>query len=79
MKERRTGSDARNVAMDELRADQLARVLGGQIYLTDGQVWVVVIDRSDGRVVVLTETSVDEYADWKAFKAGHCYASIQLS
>jgi hypothetical protein len=64
--------------MDELKADKLADELGGQAYRIDEDIWVVVIDRRDGRLVVLTDCSVDEYADWQAFKSGRCFATIRL-
>jgi hypothetical protein len=64
--------------MDELKADLLARTLGGQAYVTDDDAWVVVIDRRDGKVVILTDESVEEYADWQAFKAGHRDSAIRI-
>ncbi len=78
MSERGSVVKGRRDTMDELKADLLARTLGGQAYVTDDDAWVVVIDRLDGKVVVLTDEAVEEYADWKAFKAGRRDASIVI-
>ena len=68
----------RKTMMDELAADKIASVLGGLGYLTDENEWVVILNRSDGRVVIISDMSVDEYADWEAYKAGHCFDSIKI-
>jgi hypothetical protein len=64
--------------VDQLKAERLSEALGGQAYRTDEDLWVVAIDRSDGRVVVISDRSVEEYADWKAFKAGRCEVAINI-
>ena len=43
-----------------------------------GGEWIVIFERPDGRLVVLSDTAVDEYGDRASFEAGHCYASISL-
>ncbi len=65
--------------MDIAEAREIAEILGGeadQPEEADG--WLVRIDRPDGRVVVLSESAVEEYADRDAMASGHCYASISL-
>ena len=66
--------------MDHRQADEIAEALGGKAVRIEGVDvdWIVVVERPDGRFVVVTETSVDEYGDHDAYKAGHCYASISL-
>ena len=66
--------------MDHRQADEIADALGGSaVRIEDVDVdWIVVVERPDGRIVVVTETPVDEYGDWEAYQAGHCYASISL-
>lgn len=69
--------------MDHHKANQVADALGGIAVRGEdaslpGSEWVVIFDRPDGRVVVLSETSVDEYGDRDAFHAGQCYATISL-
>ena len=80
MVERNSVMNERKTVMDEWTADTLAKTLGGQSYLTDENIWFVVIKMErDNVVVVITDVSVDEYADWEAFKAGQCYASVRIS
>jgi hypothetical protein len=65
--------------MSDLRAKEIAEVLGGEPVQTDGESWLVIFERLDGRIVTLSETSVEEYYDRAAFEAGRCYSSISLS
>jgi hypothetical protein len=69
--------------MDHRLADTLADALGGvavrgEEVAARGGEWIVIFERPDGRLVVLSDTSVDEYGDREAFEAGHCYATISL-
>jgi hypothetical protein len=64
--------------MDDMDADRLARLHGGEPYESADATWLVVLRRDEGRVVILTDTSVDEYEDWEAFEQGSCDASIRL-
>ena len=65
--------------MSDLRAKEIAEVLGGEAIQTDDGKWLVVFERPDGRVVTLSETTVEEYYDRAAFEAGRCYSCISLS
>ena len=65
--------------MSDLRAKEIAEVLGGEPLQTDDGKWLVVFERPDGRVVTLSETAVEEYYDQAAFEAGRCYSCISLS
>ena len=65
--------------MSDLNAREIAQVLGGEPIQTEDEAWLVVIERPDGRIVTLSETSVEEYYDRDAFEAGRCYSSISLS
>jgi len=69
--------------MDRRQADEIAFALGGAPVRSPkdpdgGGEWLVMIERSDGRLVVITDTSVDEYCDHAAYEAEHCYATIDL-
>jgi hypothetical protein len=66
-------------SMSDLSAKEIAEVLGGEPVQTEDEGWLVVFERPDGRVVTLSETSVEEYYDRAAFEAGRCYSSISLS
>ncbi len=65
--------------MSDLNARDIALVLGGEPIQTADEGWIVLIERPDGRIVTLSETSVEEYYDRDAFEAGRCYSSISLS
>jgi hypothetical protein len=62
-------------------AKEISEVLGGDPVqaVEEDEGWLVVFERPDGRVVTLSETSVEEYYDRAAFEAGRCYSSISLS
>lgn len=56
--------------MDEEKAEALATLLGGETWQSGGDVWLVLIRRSDGRIVAISEEVVCEYADEEAPGAG---------
>ena len=66
-------------AMSDLNAKEIAEMLGGEPVQTEDEGWLVVLERPDGRIVTLSETSVEEYYDRAAFEAGRCYSSISLT
>jgi hypothetical protein len=65
--------------MNDLRAKEVADILGGEPFQVEDGSWLVVIERPDGRVVALSDTSVEEYYDRAAFEAGRCYSCISLT
>jgi hypothetical protein len=65
--------------MSDLRAKEIAAALGGEPFQTEDQGWLVLFQRSDGRVVALSDTAVEEYYDRDAFEAGRCYSCISLT
>jgi hypothetical protein len=66
-------------AMNDLRAKEVAEVLGGEPFQVEDGSWLVVFERPDGRVVALSETSVEEYYDRADFEAGRCFSCISLT
>ena len=64
--------------MSDQIAREIAEILGGEPVQTEDDGWLVLIERPDGRVVTLSQTSVEEYPDRGAFEAGRCYCSITL-
>jgi hypothetical protein len=65
--------------MDSHTAREIAAMLDGEACQLENETWVVVIARADGRVVTLSETSVEEYPDREAVAKGRCYACISLT
>ncbi len=64
--------------MTESEAQALADVLGGSVWDSGGGIQLVVIERSDGRVVAVSEEIVCEYADRDALTQGRPSNSITL-
>jgi hypothetical protein len=65
--------------MSDLNAKEIAEMLGGEPVQTEDEGWLVVLERPDGRIVTLSETSVEEYYDRASFEARRCYSSISLT
>jgi hypothetical protein len=65
--------------MEQKQAELLARVVGGDAWQSGGGVWVVTINREDGRVVVFSGEAVCEYEDDEAFDQGRALNTILLT
>lgn len=69
--------------MNRRDAVAIADVLGGEAVQVEDQAgaeecWAVEIERPDGRLVVVTNQAVEEFADRAAQVRGRCYAAIRL-
>lgn len=69
--------------MSHQTAKGIAEAIGGEVIRgeddPDGEpVWLVRIEREDGRLVVISDKSVDEFYDPEAVAQGRCYLSISL-
>ncbi len=64
--------------MDEQQAAVVAEALGGETWQSGGDIWLVLLHRSDGRVVAMSEDVVCEYADDDALESGQASISIVL-
>jgi len=64
--------------MDEQQATTIATALGGETWQSGGGIWLVRLERADGRLVVLSDEVVCEYPDEEAFDRGQAAASIVL-
>jgi len=56
----------------------MARVLGGDVWQSGGDIGLVLIRRPDGHIVALTDESVCEYSDEEAIGAQQPLNSIIL-
>lgn len=65
--------------MSEKQAEALAMLLGGEPWQSGGDIWLVMVRRSDGHVVVFSGDVVCEYEDEEAFEASRPHASILLA
>ena len=41
--------------MDEEKAEALAKLLGGETWQSGGNLWLVILKRSDGKVVAISD------------------------
>jgi hypothetical protein len=65
--------------MDEEKAEALAKLLGGETWQSGGNVWLVLIRRTDGKIVAISDEVVCEYANEEALAEGRVGASIYLT
>ena len=54
--------------MDEIQAKAVAEILGGQPWQSGGGIWLAVKERSDGKLVVISDEVVCEYESEKSFE-----------
>ncbi|MFC2076822.1 hypothetical protein ACFLT7_07050 [candidate division KSB1 bacterium] len=64
--------------MDEESAQSVAEAIGGDPWNSGGNIWLVLCNRSDGKLVVVTNEAVTEYANQDAFDENHPSATIFL-
>jgi hypothetical protein len=60
--------------MTEQTAEAVAKALGGRTWQSGGDIWLVLLDRADGRVVVISDDTVNEYeteADFEGSRAAN--------
>ena len=64
--------------MGEEKAEVLAKLLGGETWQSGGDIWLVILRRSDGRIVAISDEVVAEYADEEALGAGEAGNQILI-
>ena len=64
--------------MDEEKAEALAKLLGGETWQSGGDIWLVILRRSDGKIVAISDELVAEYADETDLALGGPSAHILL-
>jgi hypothetical protein len=65
--------------MNEEQAKAVANSLGGRAWQSGGGIWLVLINRADGKLVVVSGDVICEYANQKDFDACRPSQSIMLS
>jgi len=65
--------------MDEMQATKLAEILGGETWQSGGDIWLVLIRRNDGHLIVFSDESVCEYESEEAFENAITASSIVFS
>jgi hypothetical protein len=64
--------------MDEGHANVVAKALGGLAWQPGGGEWVVLFERIDGKVVVVSDEAVHEYSNVGSFEDDKPIVSIML-
>jgi len=64
--------------MDEQQAVALANLLGGSAWNSGGGIWLVRLERADGKLVVMSDETVCEYDSEEAWEASSPTACIDL-
>lgn len=64
--------------MTEEQANAIADALGGDSWQSGGGIYVVMLHRRDGRLIVLTDECVCEYENDEAFDNGQAIRAIEL-
>ena len=64
--------------MDQSSADTIANILGGDSWNSGGEIWLVLLRRSDGRIVSISDESVNVYDDEEAMQTGPPSESVLL-
>ena len=63
--------------MNEEQANKVAEALGGSTWQSGGDIWLVLINRKDGRLVVISDDVVCEYANQESFD--NCQPSVSIN
>ncbi|MEK7755825.1 MAG: hypothetical protein AAB385_01280 [Planctomycetota bacterium] len=64
--------------MTEEQAVIIAEAMGGNAWQSGGDTWLVVRERTDGRLVVMSDECVCEYVDQDAFDRAQVSNSVLL-
>ena len=65
--------------MDETQAITLAEIVGGEPWQSGGNIWLVLIHRKDGCLVVISDESICEYASEEDFENTKVSKTVLLS
>ena len=67
-----------DVVMSKEQANVLAAILGGDIWHSGGDIWLVIIRRRDGAIVSISDEIICEFPDDEAFESNSASASMLL-
>jgi hypothetical protein len=65
--------------MTEEQANAIAEAIGGNVWQSGGDIWLVIKRRQDGHFVVISDEVICEYNSENDFEDGHTIASIVLN
>ncbi len=64
--------------MSEEQAAAVAEALGGQPWQSGGDIWLVIFERNDGKLVAISDEVVCEYKNQDALEVGSPDVSLCL-
>jgi hypothetical protein len=64
--------------MTEIQATSVAGAFGGNVYQSGGGIWLVLLQRADGELVVISDEAICLYDDEEAFERGDAKTTIVL-
>jgi hypothetical protein len=64
--------------MNEKQATSIADALGGETWQSGGDIWLVLLRKPNGRLVVVSDEAICEYDDEEAFDNAKASATIFL-
>ena len=64
--------------MNEEQANTIAEAMGGEVWQTGGDIWLVLFRRQDGKIVAISDEVVCEYENDDQLESGRPAASIIL-
>ena len=64
--------------MNEEQAEKIADILGGSTWQSGGNIWLVLFERNDGKLVVLSDEAICEYDSQEALNKSKPETSILL-
>ena len=65
--------------MDEKQTNAIAEALGGEAWQSGGDIWLVLIRRPDGHLIVLSDEAICEYENQELFDEGKALTTIFLA
>ena len=63
---------------EQRQAEMVAEAMGGEAWQSGGDIWLVLLWRQDGRLVVISGDVICEYENETAFDEGNVCTSIRL-
>jgi len=64
--------------MNKQQAHTLAKLVAGYTWQSGGGIWLVLLERQDGVLVVFSGDAICEYANQSAFEEGQATTTIRL-
>ncbi len=64
--------------MNEEQANSIANTLGGRVWQSGGGIWLVLFEKADGKLVVVSDEAICEYLSQAEFDRSKPCQSILL-